>query len=137
MLPWDTPVLFMKKKYETLRFCINFRQLNKVTIKNKYPLTRIDDIFDQLKDVRISSKIDLMSGYHQVRIRDGDIKKTTFKTRYDHYKFTVLPFGLSNTPIVFMCLMNGVFQEYLDKFVIVFLDDILVYYKSKKSMRIT
>jgi hypothetical protein len=134
--PWGAPVLFMKKKDGTLRLCIDFRQLNKVTIKNKYPLPRIDDLFDQLKDAKIFSKIDLRSGYHQVRIKEEDVSKTTFRTRYGHYEFTVVPFGLSNAPVVFMCLMNGVFWEYLDKFVIVFLDDILVYSNQKKSMSI-
>jgi hypothetical protein len=131
--PWGAPVLFVKKKDGTLRLCIEFRQLNKVTIKNKYPLPRIDDLFHQLKDARIFSNIDLRLGYHQVRIRYEDINKTSFKTRYGHYKFTVVPFGLSNAPIVFMCLMNGVFREYLDKFVIVFLDDILVYSKLEEE----
>jgi hypothetical protein len=125
--PWGVSVLFMNKKDGTLRLCIDFRQLNKVTIKNKYPLPRIDDLFDQLKDAKIFSKIDLSSRYHQVRIKDEYISKTTFRTRYGHYEFRVVPFGLSNEPIVFMCLMNGLFREYLDKFVIVFLNDILVY----------
>jgi hypothetical protein len=101
--------------------------LNKVTIKKKCPLSRIDDLFDQLKGARIFSKIDLRSSYYQVRINEEDISKTTFRTRYEHYEFTVVPFGLSNAPVVSMCLMNGVFREYLDKFVIVFLDDILIY----------
>jgi hypothetical protein len=131
--PWGAPVLFVKKKDGTLRLCIDFRQLNKVTVKNKYPLSRIDDLFDQLKDAKIFSKIDLRSGYHQVRIKDEDINKTTFRTRYGHYEFTVVPFGLSNAPVVFMCLMNGVFRDYLDKFVIVFLDDILVYSKLEEE----
>jgi hypothetical protein len=126
---WGAPVLFVKKKDGTLRLCIDFRQLNKVTIKNKYPLPRIDDLFDQLKDAKIFSKIDLRSGYYQVRTKDEGISKTAFRKRYGHYEFTVVPFGLSNAPIVFMYLMNGVFREYLDKFVIVFLDDILVYSK--------
>ena len=103
--------------------------MNKVTVKNKYPLLRIDDIFDQLKGAKIFSKIDLRSGYHQVRIKDEDTNKTAFRTNYGHYEFTVVPFGLSNASIVFMCLMNGVFKDYLDKFFIVFLDDILVYSK--------
>jgi hypothetical protein len=98
-----------------------------------YPFPRIDDLFDQLKDAKIFSKIDLRSGYHQVRIKEEDINKTTFRTRYVHYEFTVVPFGLSNAPVVFMCLMNGVFREYLDKFVIVFMDDILVYSKSEEE----
>jgi hypothetical protein len=131
--PWGFPVLFMKKKYGTLRLCIDFRQLNKVTVKNKYPLPRIDDLFDQLKDAKKFSKIDLRSGYHQVRIKEEYISNTTFRTRYGHYEFIVVPFGLSNTQAIFMCLMNGVFQEYLDKFFIVFLDDILIYSKSEEE----
>jgi hypothetical protein len=107
--------------------------LNKVTVKNKYPLPRIDDLFDQLKDTKIFSKIDLRSGYHQVRINDEDISKTAFITRYGHYEFIVVTFGLTNAPVVFMCLMNGVFRDYLDKFVIVFLDDILVYSKTEEE----
>jgi hypothetical protein len=99
-----------------------------VTVNNKYPMPRIDDLFDQLKDAKIFSKIDLKAGYHQVRIKEEDISKTAFKTRYGHYEFIVEPFGLSNAPpVVFMCLMNSVFREYLDKFVIVFLDNILIY----------
>jgi hypothetical protein len=107
--------------------------LNKVTVKNKYPLPRIDDLFDQVKGARIFSKIDLISGYHQVRIKDEDINNTAFRTRYGHYDFTVVSFGLTNAPVVFMYLMNGVFRDYLDKFVIVFLDDILVYSKSEEE----
>jgi hypothetical protein len=131
--PWGAPVLFVKKKDGTLRLCIDFQQLNKVTIKDKYPLPRIDDIFYQLKDAKTFSKIDLRSGYHQVRIKDEDISKTAFRTRYGHYEFIVVPFGLSNVPVVFMRLMNGVFRDYLDKFVIVFLDDVLVYSETKEE----
>jgi hypothetical protein len=131
--PWGALVLFLKNKDGTLRLCIDFWQLNKVTVKNKYPLPRIDDLFDQLKDAKIFSKIDLRSGYHPVRINDEEIRKTTFRTRYGHYEFTVVSFGLTNAPVVFMCLMNGVFRDYLDKFVIVFLDDILVYSKTKEE----
>jgi hypothetical protein len=131
--PWGAPILFVKKKEETLRLCIDFKKLNKVTIKNKYPSPRIDDLFDQLKGARIFLKIELRSGYHQVRIKEEDLIKTTFRKRYGHYEFTVVPFGLSNSPINFMCLMNGVFREYLDKFVILFLDDILVYSKSEEE----
>ena len=104
-----------------------------MTVKNKYPLPRIDHLFDQLKDAKIFSKIDLRSRYHQVRIKEEDISKTTFRTRYGHYEFIVVPFGLSNALVVFMCLMNGVFRQYLEKFVIVFLDDILVYSKTEEE----
>jgi hypothetical protein len=131
--PWGALVLFVKKKYGTLRLCIDFRQLNKVTIKNKYPLPRINDLFDRLNDAKIFSKIDLRLRYHQVRIIDEDINKTVFWVRYGHYEFTMVPFGLSNAPSVFMCLMNGVFREYLDKFSIVFLDEFLVYSKLEEE----
>jgi hypothetical protein len=133
MSPWGALVLFMKKKDGTLILCIDFRQMNKVTVKNKYPLPRIDDLFDQLKDAEIFSKIDLRSGYHQVSIKEEYINKTAFRTRYGHYEFIVVPFGLSNAPTIFKCLMNGVFREYLDKFVIVFLDYILIYSKSEEE----
>jgi hypothetical protein len=129
--PWGAPVLFLKRKDGTLRIFIDCRKLNKVTVKNKYNFPRIDDLFYQLKDDKIFSKIDLSSDYHQLRIKEEKINKTSFRTRYGHYEFTVVPFGLSNAPVVFMCLMNGIFKEYLDKFVIVFLDDILIYYKSE------
>jgi hypothetical protein len=131
--PWGAPVLFVKRNDGTLRLCIHFRQLNKSTVKNKYPLPRIDDLFDQLRGANIFSKIYLRSGYHKVRIKEEDIHKTTFRTMYGHYEFVVVPFGLSNAPVVFMCLMNGIFKNYLDKFVIVFLDKILVYSNSKQE----
>jgi hypothetical protein len=133
VLPWGDPLLFLKKKDGTLILCIDFKQSNKVTVKNKYPFPRIDDPFDQLKDAKIFSKIDLKSCYHQVRIREEDIKKISFRTRYGHYEFTVVPFGLSNAPVVFMCLMNGIFKDYLDKFVIVLLDDIIIYSKYEEE----
>nr|GEW70460.1 putative reverse transcriptase domain-containing protein [Tanacetum cinerariifolium] len=131
--PWGAPVLFFKKKDGSLRMCIDYRELNKLTVKNRYPLPWIDDLFDQLQVSSVYSKIDLRSDYHQLRVREQDVPKTVFRTRYGHYEFQVMPFGLTNAPTVFMDLMNRVCKPYLDKFVIVFIDDILIYSKNEKE----
>ncbi|GKA84536.1 putative reverse transcriptase domain-containing protein [Tanacetum coccineum] len=131
--PWGALVLFVKNKDGSFRICIDYQELNKLTMKNHYPLPRIDDLFDQLQGSSIYSKIDLRSGYHQLRAQEQDIPKTAFQTRYGHYEFQVIPFRLTNAPTVFMDLMNRVCKPYLDKFVIVFIDDVLTYSKDKKE----
>jgi hypothetical protein len=125
--PWGAPVLFVSKKDGSRRMCVDYRSLNEVTIKNKYPLPQIEDLFDQMKGAKIFSKIDLRSGYHQLKIRAEHVPKAAFTTRYGLYKFLVMSFGLTNAPAYFMNLMNKVFMEYLDQFVVVFIDDILIY----------
>jgi hypothetical protein len=131
--PWGAPTLFVDKKDKSRRLCIGYRSLNEVTIKIKYPLPWIEDLFDQLRGAKVFSKIDLRSSYHQLKIRVEDIPKTTFTSRYGLYEFTVMSFGLTNAPAYFMYLMNKVFIEYLDKFVVVFIDDILVFTQSEEE----
>ena len=128
---WGAPMLFVEKKDGTLRLCVNYRQLNKVTIKNKYPFPRIDDLFDQLQGASVFSNIDLRSGYHQLRIKESNISRKAFRTRYGHYEFLLMPFGLTNAPEAFIDLMNRVFHPYLDQFVIVFIYDIGVFQKRR------
>ena len=131
--PWGAPILFVSKKDGSFRMCVDYRALNKLTVKNSYPLPRIDDIFDQLRNAKFFSKIDLRSGYHQIRLSNDAIPLTAFRTKYGLFEFTVLPFGLTNAPATFMSLMNDVFHEYLDVFVLVYLDDILVYSKTLRE----
>ncbi|GJQ92222.1 putative reverse transcriptase domain-containing protein [Tanacetum coccineum] len=137
---WGAPVLFVKKKDGSFRMCIDYRELNKLTVKNRYPLPRIDDLFDQLQGSSVYSKIDLRSGYHQLCINEEDISITAFRTRYSHFEFQVMPFGLTNVSAMFMDLMNRVCKPYLDKFIILFINDILIYSKNdeehKKHLRI-
>jgi hypothetical protein len=131
--PWGAPVIFVPKKDGTQRICVNYHSLNEVTIKNKYSLPRIDDLFGQLKRDCIFSKIDLRSGYHQLKIRATDIPKLTFITRYGPYEYIVMSFGLTNAPVYFMYLMNKVFTEYFDKFMVVFIDEILIFSKDEEE----
>ena len=129
--PYGAPILFVRKKEGSLRMCVDYRALNAQTVKNIYPLPRTDELLDQLHGATIFSKIDLQSGYHQVRVADEDVSKTAFRTRYGHFEFKVLPFGLTNAPATFMSFMHDVLRPYLDVFVVVFLDDILVYSKTE------
>jgi hypothetical protein len=131
--PCGAPVLFIQKKDGSQGMCVDYMTLNDVAVKNKYPLPRIEDLFDQMRGARVFSKIDLRSGYHQIKIRPSDIPKTAFSTRYGLYEFTVMSFGLTNAPAYFMNLMNNVFMEYLDRFVVVFIDDILIYSKNESD----
>jgi hypothetical protein len=131
--PWGCPALFVKKKDNSLRLCVNYHPLNAVTTKNKYPLPRIDILFDQLAGAQVFSKIGLRSGYHQIKIKPSDIPKMAFSTRYGLYEYLVMSFGLTNAPACFMYLMNSVFMLELDKFIVVFIDDILIYSKIEED----
>jgi hypothetical protein len=131
--PWGCPAIFVKKKDQSLQMCVDYRSLNAVTVKNKYPLPRIDILFDQLSKAKVFSKIDLRSGYHQVKIRPEDVLKTAFSTRYGLYEYRVMSFSLTSAPVPFMYLMNSVFMPELDKFVVVFIDDILIYSKNEED----
>jgi hypothetical protein len=131
--PWGCPALFVKKKDQSLRLCVDYQPLNAITIKNKYPLPRIDNLFDQLAGVRVCSNVNLRSGYHQIKIHPEDVPKTAFSTRYGLYEYLVMSFGLTNAPAHFMYLMNSVFMPELDKFVMVFIDDILIYSKNEEE----
>jgi hypothetical protein len=131
--PWGSPVLFVDKRDGTIRLCVDYRKLNEVTIKNKYPLPKIEDLFDQLNGAKVFSKIDLCTGYHQLKVRESDIPKTAFTTCYGLFEYTVMSFGLTNAPAYFMNLMNKVFMNFLDKFVVVFIDDILVYSRTEEE----
>ena len=130
--PWGAPILFVEKKDKSQRLVTDYRAINEQTIKNKYPLPKISELFDQLEGAVVFSKIDLRSGYFQMKVRELDIPKTAFVTRYGSYEYTVMPFGLTNAPAYFMNMMNKVFMDFLDKFVVVFIDDILIYSKSHK-----
>jgi hypothetical protein len=131
--PWGAPMLLVKEKDGKSRLRVDYRQLNKVIVKNHYPLLRIDDLMDQLRGAVVFSKIDLKSGYHQIRVKKEDIQKTAFRTRYGHYEYLVMPFGVTNAFAVFMDYMNRIFSLYLDQFVVVFIDDILIYSKSREE----
>jgi hypothetical protein len=127
------PILFVKKKDESLHMCVDYRGLNKVTKKNRYPLPLISGLLEQLRSAKIFIKIDLRGAYNLVQVKEGDEWKTTFRTRYGHFEYSVMPFGLTNAPIIFQYMMNDIFREYLDHFVVIYLDDILIYFKNEEE----
>jgi hypothetical protein len=131
--PWGAPVLFVLKKDGSMRMCIDYRAVNKLTVRNRYPLPRIDECLERLAGAKVFTSLDLKSGYHQVRLRDEDKPKTAFNSRYGQYQFKVLPFGLTNAPPTFQALMNKILGDFLDKFVMVYLDDILIYSKNQED----
>jgi hypothetical protein len=131
--PWGCSALFVKKKDQSLRLCVDYRPLNAITIKNKYHLSRINIIFDQLTGAKVFSKVDIHSGYHQIKVHLENIPKTAFSTRYGLYEYLVISFGLTNAPAHFMYLMNSIFMPELDKFIVVFIDDILIYSKNEEE----
>ena len=130
---WGAPILLVKKKDGSSRLCVDYRQLNKLTIKNKYPLPRIDDLMDELHGASVFSKIDLRSGYHQILVKAENMEKTAFRSRYGHYEYVVMPFVVTNAPALFMDYMNRIFRPFLDKFVVVFIDDILIYSRTHEE----
>lgn len=131
--PWGAPILFAKKKDGSLRLCVDYRALNAVTVRNSFPPPRIDELFDRLHGATVFSRLDLSSGYYQIAMDSNDVEKTAFRTRYGHYQFKVMPFGLTNAPATFMSLMNQVFYDYVDDFIIIYLDDILVYSRNDQQ----
>jgi len=131
--PYGAPIFFVHKKYGTLRMCVDYRALNKVTVKNQYPLPWIDDLFDRLLWAKVFSRVDLRSGYYQIQVIEGDEEKTAYRTRYGSYEFLVMPFGFINAPSTFCTLMNDIFQEWFDDFIVVYIDDILIYSDSMEE----